>query len=295
MAFVDGRVLRDSRLPGMAASERQAVYEDAARVLAAMHRLDWQAAGLSGFGRPECFFERQITRWARQYDASTRDGVSAVDVMPRLTEALCARVPPPLAQLPATALIHGDYRLENLLYHPTQPRVMAVLDWELATLGHPLGDLGYHAMAWHLPAEPLSGLLGPGQAVFRTSGHSLGAAGMDAEHAGLPGLRAHVQGYLRAMLAATPAAVMHNPGDDPGSSWGNTHPSAWAAVWAHLQAHFDFYLAFNLFRLAAILQGIAHRQAMGLACAPHARQVAAMAHPVAERAWEVLSGQRPAW
>jgi aminoglycoside phosphotransferase (APT) family kinase protein len=144
MRHVPGRLL-GARLVGEgSAAERAAVYDDLARVLAALHRTDWRAAGLADFGRPERFLERQVARWTAQWQASRTEPVPEM-------EALCEWLPRHLPPDDEATLVHGDYRLGNVLIHPTEPRIAAVLDWELATLGHPLADLGYCCLMYHLP------------------------------------------------------------------------------------------------------------------------------------------------
>ena len=146
MDYVPGRVFADRRVPGVTTPQRAAMYDDMIRVLAALHAVDWQAAGLDGFGRAEGYMARQIRRWAKQYDASRTESVPAMDEVAAWLEA----------HVPATEearIVHGDYRLGNLLIHPTEPRVVAVLDWELATIGHPLADLAYTLLTYRLPAS----------------------------------------------------------------------------------------------------------------------------------------------
>ncbi len=152
MDHVPGRVFADRALAGVPPADRAAMYDDMNRVLAALHGVDWQAAGLSGFGRPQAYVARQIDRWSRQYVASDTGDVPEMD---RLMAWLPAHTP----ATDETAIAHGDFRLGNLIFHPTEPRVAAVLDWELATLGHPLADLAYNCIPWRLPAE-MEGLMG---------------------------------------------------------------------------------------------------------------------------------------
>lgn len=167
MEHVQGRILRDATLPGMAPAERSAIHAEALRVLAALHRVDWRARSLAGFGREQDFLARTVARWTRQYRASQTQHIEAME---RLIDWLPRHLPPPSAQ--PVALVHGDFRLENLIFHPAQPRVLAVLDWELATLGDPLSDLAYHCLAWHLPPGVLRGI----------AGLDLAASGIPAEH-----------------------------------------------------------------------------------------------------------------
>jgi aminoglycoside phosphotransferase (APT) family kinase protein len=142
MDFLDGRVFRDATLPGLTKAERAAVYAQLNETLVKLHQVDIEAVGLEDFGRPGNYFERQLARWSRQYrDAQTED----IPAMERLMTDLAGRLPPDAKQ----TIAHGDYRLGNMMFHPTEPRLIAVLDWELATLGHPLADLGYNAFMWH--------------------------------------------------------------------------------------------------------------------------------------------------
>lgn len=145
MEHVAGRVFTDRTLPGCEPAERAAIYGDMVRVLAALHEVDWRAAGLEGFGKPQGYVARQVRRWTGQYLDSKVEDCPEMD---RLAAWLAA-LPPPADE---AAIAHGDYRLGNLVLHPTEPRVVAVLDWELATLGHPLADLAYNCLVYHLPA-----------------------------------------------------------------------------------------------------------------------------------------------
>ena len=156
MERVEGRIFTDATLPGLTPQDRRAVYLDMARTLARLHAVPPEAVGLGDFGRPGNYFERQIARWGRQYAASPGPRVPALD---RLAEWLPANLPPDDG---AVAIAHGDFRLGNLMFHPTEPRVVAVLDWELSTLGHPLADLGFCVMPWHSAPEEYGGLLGTG-------------------------------------------------------------------------------------------------------------------------------------
>jgi aminoglycoside phosphotransferase (APT) family kinase protein len=238
MSFVDGRVLWDQSLPGMTRSERGAIYDEMNRVIAALHCVDIAAAGLSDYGRPGNYFDRQIARWGKQYQASVTQPIEAMD---RLIDWLPAHMPASARDETKVAVVHGDYRLDNLVFHPTEPRVLAVLDWELSTLGHPLADFSYHCMAWHIP---------PG--AFR------GIGGLDHAALGIP----TEADYVRRWCERT----------------GLAEPGALAVDW-------NFYLAYNLFRMAAILQGIAKRVEDGTASSAQARQAAAGARPLAELGW----------
>ena len=145
MEFVDGRILRNSTLPGMDPSERTAIYLAMANALAGLHRADWKAAGLEDFGRPANYVARQVARWSKQYQASKSDDIRAMDL---LAEWLPKNVPAD----DETTIAHGDFRLENMIIHPTEPKVLAILDWELSTLGHPISDLAYNCMTYCLPS-----------------------------------------------------------------------------------------------------------------------------------------------
>ena len=153
MDHIEGRVLWDARLPGMTPSDRRAIYDQMNATIAALHSLDPAALGLGDFGRPGNYLARQIARWTSQYRASETEPIAAMD-------ALIAWLPAHIPPHDATAIVHGDFRLDNLVLHPTEPRVVAVLDWELSTLGHPLADFAYHAMAWRLTPDLFRGLAG---------------------------------------------------------------------------------------------------------------------------------------
>lgn len=144
MAHVDGRVFRELGLPGMAAGERAAIYDAMNATLAKLHRIDWRAAGLADFGREGGYAARQVKRWTGQYQASATDDLAAMN---RLIDWL----PENLPANAETTIAHGDFRLENMIFHPTEPRVLAVVDWELSTLGDPLADLAYNCLPWHMP------------------------------------------------------------------------------------------------------------------------------------------------
>ncbi len=226
MDFLDGRVFVDQSLPGLSPSERHAIYREMNRVLAALHKVDIDAVGLDGFGKREDYLSRQIMRWSAQLQASS---LPVSESATRLMDWLPANLPAPQR----AALIHGDYRLDNLIFHPTEPRVIGVLDWELSTIGDPVSDFAFHCMSWHIP-------------------HTLwrGIQGLDWQALGLPDEATYQSWYAQA----------HGPVD--------------AAAWR-------FYLAFNLFRISAILHGIAERAAQGNANAQDAVETGAKAAPLA--------------
>ena len=244
MEFMQGRILWDQTLPGMNPSERGAIYNEMNRVIAALHCVKFAERGLAGYGKPGNYFDRQISRWGKQY-LSSADGAGPmsqpIEEMAQLMVWLPQNVPAMARAEHMVSIVHGDYRLDNLMFHPTEPRIIAVLDWELSTLGHPLADFSYHCMAWHIP---------PG--AFR------GIGGLDVQSLGIP-LEAD---YIRLYCERT----------------GLTTPQ-------ELQADWNFYMAYNLFRLAAILQGIAKRVEMGTAASAQAVKSAAGARPLAQMAW----------
>lgn len=181
MDHVAGRVLWDARLPGMTPAERGAVYASMNATIAALHSIDPAAVGLDGFGRPGTYMARQIARWTTQYRASETAPIEAMD-------RLIAWLPQHIPSFDATSVVHGDFRLDNLLLHPTEPRVVAVLDWELSTLGHPLADFAYHVMSWRLTPK-----------LFR------GLAGADLAALGIPDEAAYVADYCRRTGQPEPA------------------------------------------------------------------------------------------
>ena len=240
MECVQGRVLWDQSLPGMTPAERGAIYDEMNRVIAALHSVDVQAAGLADYGRPGNYFERQIGRWSKQYVASATETIVAMDELMRW---LPAHIPAQARDDSQVSVVHGDYRLDNLMFHPTEPRILAVLDWELSTTGHPLADFSYHCMSWHIP---------PG--AFR------GLGGLDLAALGIPDEKSYVRRYCeRTGRGASADTVMRD--------W-------------------NFYLAYNLFRLAAILQGIVKRAQDGTAASAQAAQTAAGTRQLAEMGWE---------
>ena len=228
MEFLDGRVIADPALPGASPAQRADIYREMNRVIARLHSVDVQAAGLASFGRPGHYVARQVSRWVEQCGRATEP---LPDAMRQLMEWLPANLPPESPQ----RLVHGDFRIDNLVFHPTEARVIGVLDWELSTLGDPLADFSYHCMAWRVAPSLWRGI-----------------GGLDLAGLGIPG----EQEYVRAYAQATGLAV----------------------------AHWDFYMAYNLFRMAAILHGIAQRAAQGNAAAADAAQVGARAGPLADLA-----------
>jgi aminoglycoside phosphotransferase (APT) family kinase protein len=235
MNFVKGRVFWEPHMPGCSPDERRAVFEAMNATIAQLHSFDPAEIGLADFGKPDNYVARQVERWSKQYRASETEPIAAMD---RIMRWLPAHIPPQ----PATRVVHGDYRIDNLIVASDAPRVMAVLDWELSTLGDPLADFAYHLMIWHMPlTESAAG-------TATLIGHDLGALG-------IPSMSDYVDAY------ATRA------GYDP-------------------RPHLDVYLAYNFFRIAAILQGIIGRVREGTATSDHAPADASMIRPLAEKAWE---------
>jgi aminoglycoside phosphotransferase (APT) family kinase protein len=230
MEHLDGRIFWDQRLPGIAPAERSAMFDSMNTVIAALHSVDYQAVGLGDFGRPGNYMARQIARWSRQYRASETETITAMD---RLTEWLPQHLPP---EAPP-AIVHGDYRMDNLVFHKIEPRIIGVLDWELSTIGDPLADFAYHCLTWRVTPE-----------LFR------GLAGIDFAALGIPDEPAYVAAYCR------------RTGRDAIPGW-------------------EFYMVYSLFRIAAILQGIARRAIDGTAASPDATEQGRLARPLAEQAW----------
>ena len=239
MEFVEGRVLWDQSLPGMTNAQRGDIYDEMNRVIAALHKVKFSERGLAEYGKPGNYFERQIGRWSKQYNASITQPIPEMD---SLMQWLPANIPASARDASQVSIVHGDFRLDNLLFHASEPRVLAVLDWELSTLGHPLADFSYHCMAWHIP---------PG--TFR------GIGGLDVASLGIPTEAEYIRRYCQRTGLTTPEA---------------------------LQADWNFYLAYNLFRLAAILQGIAKRVEAGTASSAQAVSSAAGAPLLAKMAWD---------
>ncbi|MDD2546016.1 MAG: phosphotransferase [Burkholderiaceae bacterium] len=239
MECMQGRVLWDQSLPGMAPAERGAIYDEMNRVIAALHSVKPADQGLGSYGKPGNYFDRQIGRWSKQYLASVTQPIPEMD---RLIAWLPEHMPASARDESRISIVHGDFRLDNLMFHPTEPRVIAVLDWELSTLGHPLADFSYHCMSWHI-----------------TPGTFRGLGGLDLASLGIPSEAEYIRRYCERT--------------------GFTTPEALAADW-------NFYLAYNLFRMAAILQGIAKRVEMGTASSEQAKASGAGARPMAELAWK---------
>lgn len=231
MDFLEGRIFRDARLPGLTRSERAAVYDELNATLAKLHLVDHEAVGLGDFGRPSGYFERQVARWTKQYRGAESEHIPAME---KLIEVLPGMIPADQS----VSIAHGDYRLENTIFHPTQPKLIAVLDWELCTIGHPLADIGYNGFMWH------------------SHGESWGTLdGVDFATSGIPTEAEYRDAYCRR----TGRAGIDN--------W-------------------NFYVAFGIFRLASISQGVYRRALAGIT--PSDRPAINGTPHLAEQALEIL-------
>jgi aminoglycoside phosphotransferase (APT) family kinase protein len=235
MDYVEGRLFWDAALPELAQAGRRAIYGEMTRVIAALHTVDYAAVGLGDYGKPGRYIERQVARWTQQYRASETETIDAVE---RLIEWLPKHIPAE----EETSIVHGDFRLDNAIFHPHEPRILAVLDWELSTLGHPLVDLAYLCMRYHLSADQFRGL-----------------AGLDPAALQIPSEAECVADYCRRRGRAPVAA----------QDW-------------------TYYLAFNMFRLAGILQGVLARAIQGNASSATALEAGRRARPLAEQAWGLV-------
>ncbi len=231
MDMVDGRIVWDATFPDVTREARPAYFDAMNDTLARLHKVDYAAIGLSDFGKPGNYFARQIGRWSKQYLADTEAGRDPH--LDKLVEWLPARIPPG----DETTLVHGDFRVDNMIFHPTEPRVVAVLDWELATLGHPLADLTYQLMMYHMRPEVIAGLVGA-----------------DLRALNIPSEAEYVAAYCK------------RTGRDGIPD-------------------LDFYMAYNLFRLAAIFHGIKGRVVRGTAASANAQQRVEALPAIAELAW----------
>jgi aminoglycoside phosphotransferase (APT) family kinase protein len=231
MERLSGRIFWEPTLPGVPREHRRAIYAGMVDALARLHLVDWSAVGLGDFGKPGNYFARQTARWTRQWEASrTRDN-PAID---RLAEWLPGHLPDD----DATAICHGDYRLDNMVFHETEPRVIGILDWELSTLGSPMADLGYNCLVFNISPD-----------IYR------GLAGCDLDALGLPSQDEYVALYAQRTgrkVALTP-----------------------------------FHLAFALFRIAVILEGVLARARAGNASSDQAEEVGLRGKALAERGWQI--------
>lgn len=234
MDYLPGRTLFDPRLPGHAPADRAAIFDAMNRTHAAISLVDPVAVGLGDYGRHGGYVARQVSRWTKQYRASETRPIAAMDA---LIDWLPRNLPQGEEEV---RLVHGDYRLDNLIFHASEPRVLAVVDWELSTLGCPYADFAYNVMVWRIAPE-----------LFR------GLGGVDLAGTGIPSEDAYIDRWCERTGRRRPAA-------------------------------FDFYIVLALFRIAAILQGIAKRAEDGTAADPNAAEMGRTAAPLAEIAWEMV-------
>lgn len=235
MELIEGRIFYDQRMPGVEPAERTQLFDAMGRAVAELHKADPVDLGLADYGRPEGFIARQVQLWSRQYRASQTEVIGAMD-------ALIEWLPENLPSEQPAKVFHGDLRLDNMIFHPTEPRVVALLDWELSSLGDPLADFAYHAMVWRVGAD-----------LFR------GFADLDRAQLGIP----EEDEYVRRYCERTGRSELPN--------W-------------------NFYLAFSLFRVAAILQGVRHRAQTGQASSADAEEVGAKAAPLADIGLAIARG-----
>jgi aminoglycoside phosphotransferase (APT) family kinase protein len=226
MDMVEGRILWDQQLPQYEPAERHAIFMAKINTLADLHNTDYQAIGLGDYGKPGNYMGRQVDRWTKQYKASE---TAHIEEMERLIDWL----PKTLPEQERTSIVHGDYRLDNMVIHPTEARVIAVLDWELGTLGEPLADFTYLLMNW-----------------------------VNGTIAQIPDLKAHgiptIEEAVDAYCARTGRSGLH---------------------------HLDWFLSYNMFRLAGICQGIVGRVRDGTANSPQAAAMAERVPLLAKSAW----------
>ncbi len=235
MEYLSGRILRSPLLPDMKAAERGAIYDAMNDTLARLHNLDWNAAGLEDYGKPDHYISRQVALWSRQYEASKTGDVAALD-------QLMKWLPDNIPADESTSIVHGDFRLENLMFDEKEPRVIAILDWELSTLGHPLSDLAYNCTSYYLPSE---------HAIAR------GFVGSDIASLGIPSQADYVAAYCQ------------RTGRDGVADW-------------------VFFMAFSLFRVAAIQQGVYTRALKGNASSEIAHQFGNLYPVVAQQGWALV-------
>jgi len=233
MEFLDGRVFRDPQVPELSKAEQAAVYDQMNDVMARLHKVDFEAIGLGDFGRPGNYFERQIGRWIKQYRGAQTDDIPAME---KLIDYLPQNIPAD----DSVSIAHGDYRLENTLFHKTEPRMLAVLDWELCTIGHPFADLAYNCMLYHMESATQGTL-----------------ADLDYAKVGIP----RESDYVARYCERTGRDRIEN---------------------------FEFYLAFSMYRLASISQGVYKRGLDGNASSPKALQAKDGCRNLAEKACEIL-------
>ena len=234
MDFSEGRIIWEPFAPGVSAADRAQLFDALNQTMARLHLIDFTALGLADFGRPESYVSRQIKRWSEQYRSSETEKIAAMDQLMEWLPGACPKDS-------GAAIVHGDFRLDNCVIHPTEPRIIAVLDWELSTIGDPLADFTYHLMQWFMPVSEA------GAGVGSLIGH---------EHdPGIPSLDDYIATYCRRTARTSIADL-------------------------------NVYMAYNFFRLAAILQGILGRVRDGTAANAQAVHMAKQVAPLAQTAWQ---------
>ncbi len=234
MDYLEGRIFRDATLPGVSPADRAQIYDQLNLTLAKLHQVDFEAVGLADYGKPGGYFQRQVTRWIRQYRGAETETIPAMEA---LIEALPGLIPPD----DSVSIAHGDYRLENVMFHPTEPRLIAVLDWELSTIGHPFADIAYNCFMWRSHAATWGCL-----------------DGVDFKTSGIPTEADYLSAYCRRTGRA---------GID----------------------HWSFYMAFGIFRLASISQGVYRRTLDGVLASE--REAVNGAPTLAIQALAILRGE----
>ncbi len=240
MERIKGRIFRDQNAPEVSnKKERAAIFDAMNETLARIHLVDWNALGLADYGKPGNYMARQVARWTKQYEASKTHEIESMD---NLIEWLPEKVP----EHDSTTIVHGDFRLENLIIHPSEPRVLGILDWELSTLGHPVADLAYNCLGYHLPPSGAS---------------RVGYDPEKLEQLGIPTEADYIAAYCR------------RTGRQEISNW-------------------EFFLAFSLFRLAAIVQGVYKRGLDGIASSAIAKTYGVQVQFLSDVAWQIVSKPR---
>ena len=234
MEMVDGRIIWEPTLPGSSVEMRKEIFKEKNKTLAQLHNINYKEIGLETFGKPGNYFSRQISRWTKQYIASETENIKEM-------QSLIDWLPNNIPGKDETSIVHGDYRIDNMVLHPYASKVLAVLDWELSTLGHPLGDFTYHLMQWFMPEiEDGAGTQSLSKANYK--------------ELGIPSAEEYIKMYCEQ--------TNRNEIDN-----------------------IDFYLAYNFFRLAGILQGILGRVRDGTAASEHAQERSNRVRPLAEAGW----------
>jgi aminoglycoside phosphotransferase (APT) family kinase protein len=239
MEKVEGRIFRYPTAPEITSSaERSAIFESMNETLAKIHQVDWKTVGLSDFGKPGNYMARQVSRWTKQYEASKTDDIESM-------ENLIQWLPNHIPDDDCTTIVHGDFRLENLIIHPTEPRVVATLDWELSTLGHPFADLAYNCFGYYFPSrgEQLSGF-----------------SDLDLKILGIPSEKEYIAAYCRKT--------------------DREYIKDW-----------EFFVAFGIFRLAAIVQGVYKRGLDGIASSADAKTYGELVQYLSDKGWKIVSGK----